>query len=148
MNKEQLIARYKVLVAELKEDPHNVVISAGAALVILGMRKQISMLNADVLPGVFNWLSRSKDIRHRRHIEPYIQLDFEIRVHKGDENTGVVCVDGVWIYSPFELMRQRQRVANFPNRNPLRLARDLVEIEKLKVLMRSPTITARMLTPA
>lgn len=147
MNKEQLIARYKTLVEKLREEPHNVVMSAGGALVILGMRKRVEIVNVDVLPNVYKWLTNTKDVVKKDHIDPFIQFDSCSRIHESDEMTGIVCIDGIWLYSPGELLRQKRRISSFPNRNRGRLARDIREMAMLQELMRSPTITAKMITP-
>lgn len=148
MNKKQLIARYEALLKEIKEDSHTVVLSGGAALVILGLRERTSMLVAIIPPNLFNYLATKRHINHRKHIEPFIQMNYVTRIHSGDEDTGVVCVDGIWMLSPSELIKQRRKLVNFPNRNPHRLRRDLEEIRQLEDMARSSKITARAVTPA
>lgn len=149
MNKTQMIARYKALLVEIKEDSHTVVLSGGAALVMLGLRERTSMLTVIIPPNLFNYLTYTgKRINHRKHIEPFVQMNYVTRIHAGDEDTGVVCVDGIWILSPSELIKQKRILVKFPNRNPHRLRRDLEEIKLLEEMARSGKITARAVTPA
>lgn len=148
MNKARLIDKYHSTLAGLKEEAHGLVLSSGSALVLMGIRNNTSMLTGTVTPVVFKWLSNNHKVLQRRHIGSFIQLDYKTRIHGGDENTGVVCIDGIWCCSPFELLKQKRHMVNLPNRNPKRLLRDYEEIKILQDLVKSNRMTARAITSA
>lgn len=148
MNKAQLIDKYRSTLAGLKEEPHGLVLSAGSALVIMGIRASTSMMIGAVTPSVFKWVANKNKVLKRKHIGVFIQLDFKTRIHEGDEDTGVVCIDGIWCCSPFELLKQKRHMASLQNRNPKRLARDREEIKILQEIVKSNRMTARAITTA
>lgn len=148
MNKAQLIDKYRCTLSCLMEEPHGLVLSGGSALVLMGIRTSTSMMSGAVIPSVFKWLSNKHTVLKRKHIGTFIQLDYKARIHEGSEDTGVVCIDGIWCCSPFELLKQKRHMANLANRNPKRLARDREEIKVLEGIVKSNRLTARAITPA
>jgi len=145
MNKEAVIREYKKLVDELGEQPHEVVLSAGAALVMMGVRDQTEDLDVDVRSNIFKWLSNGRKVIEEEHVSPRIEYRSNIDIHELSENTGVVCIAGVWMYSPGELLIQKRYLANMPNRRFAKREKDLAEITQLETLKRMPQgLTARM----
>jgi len=145
MNKEAVIREYKKLVDELGEQPHEVVLSAGAALVMMGVRDETQDLDVDVRTNIFKWLSNGREIVQEENCSPRIQYRKGVAIHEFSENTGVVCIAGVWMYSPGELLIQKRYLANMPNRRFGKREKDLFEITQLETLKRMPQgLTARM----
>ncbi len=143
MDKQTRALEYTRLVTELGELPHQVVLSAGAALVMLGIREETQDLDVDVSESVFKWLALKHPIITEDNISPRIAYREHIDVHVFNENTGVVCVSGVWIYSPGEMLRQKLYLADIPNRTAGKRKKDLSEADQLRTLMRSTGLTAR-----
>ena len=138
-----MIAQYKALVRELGEDPHNVVLSAGAAVVMLGIRNETVNLDADVLPGVFKWAATTKSIEKLEGISERVVYAESIGLHILDEDRGRVCVDGVWIYSPRELIIQKRGLVYVPTRGLGKLVQDQIEIAQLEQMGHSTKFTAK-----
>lgn len=144
MDKDQVKARYLALVEKLGELPHHVVLSAGGALVMMGVRSTTEDLDVDVLPGVFKWVSAGKELIVEENISPRFKYDPFIDLHELSEDTGLACIEGVWCYSAREMLLQKRHLANIPNRKPGKRERDLMEIVQLESLVKSPRLTARM----
>lgn len=144
MKRDQVIARYNALVQELKEDPHNVVLSAGAALVMMGVRDEAEDLDVDILGPVFRWVSGSKAVLLEEGFAERIEYAPGIDLHILDEDTGIVCVDGVWIYSPQSMLTQKRYLAKHPNRKEDKRVIDLMEIGVLEHMIKQSNFTARV----
>lgn len=144
MDKDQVKVRYNALVEKLGELPHHVVLSAGGALVMMDVRDKTEDLDVDVRPGVFKWASTGKEIILEENVSPRLAYDSFIDLHELNEDTGLVCIEGVWCYSPREMLLQKRHLASIPNRTPGKRERDLMEIVQLESLVRSPRLTARM----
>lgn len=131
MKKDDVIAQYKTLVRELGENTHNVVLSAGAAAVMMGIREETVDLDVDVLPGVFKWAATTKHIEKKEGITDRVIYAERIGLHELDEDRGRVCIEGVWVYSPRELIIQKRQLSHNPNRCIGKLVQDQVEIALL-----------------
>ena len=143
MKKEDVIQHYRELVAALGEDPHHVVLSAGAAAVMMGIRDETDDLDVDVLPGVFKWVCGTKPVIVEENVSDRVAYSDHVDLHVLDEDRGVVCIDGIWVYSPRELLAQKRKLAKMPNRTPGKMLRDSIEIGLLEELAKSPVFTAR-----
>lgn len=139
-----MIAQYKALVRELGENAHNVVLSAGAAAVMMGIRDETVDLDADVLPGVFKWAATTKTIAKLEGTTDRVVYAETIGLHMLDEDRGRVCIDGVWVYSPRELILQKRMLAHVPDRGLGKLVRDQVEIAQLEAMGVSTKFTAKV----
>lgn len=144
MNKDLVIARYQALVEKLGELPHHVVLSAGGALVMMGVREETEDLDVDVRPGVFKWCAQGRDLIVEDNVSPRVVYDPFIDLHELSEDTGLACIDGVYCYSAREMLIQKRHLASMPNRKPGKRERDLMEIVQLESLVRSPRLTAKM----
>lgn len=144
MNKDQVKTRYNALVESLGELPHHVVLSAGGALVMMGVRDKTDDLDVDVRPGVFTWAAVTHPKIVEENVSPRVQYNSFVDLHELNEDTGLACVEGVWCYSPRELLLQKRHLSNMPNRLLGKRERDLMEIVQLESLVRSPRLTARM----
>lgn len=144
MNKDQVIVRYNALVKDLGELPHHVVLSAGGALVMMGVRETTEDLDVDVLPGIFKWASAGKQVITEENVSPRLEYDKFIDLHELNEDTGLACIEGVYCYSAREMLIQKRHLASIPNRLHGKRERDLMEIVQLESLVRSPRLTARM----
>lgn len=144
MNKEKVKEHYQALVTALDELPHNVVLSAGAALVMMGIRENTNDLDADVPTAAFKNEARKNGIVEEENVNPRVKYTDHIELHELSEYTGRVCIEGVYVYSPHALLQQKRHLAHIPNRPPIKREQDLMEIVQLESLVRSPRHTARM----
>lgn len=144
MDKIELIEKYQSVLKALNEPGHNVLVSSGSALVILGVRNKTDTLNVNVPPNVFKYLSSTKTVIQRSGCTPYIQLDKQTRAHPSADYTGVCCVEGIWLFSVSELIKQKKEVTKHPNRLPINKLRDQKEIDALEVLLKSNKTTSKM----
>lgn len=156
MDRARVVERYKELLNQLGEPAQNVVLSAGAALVILGLREKTTNLNVDVPTGVFLWafnntnaqLKASGQTLQTIRVEngvPLFNLSDDVSLQELSDTTGLVCVEGVWMYSPFELLQQKRYLAKLPNRDQDKRERDLKEVGLIEELRRGQKLTARVM---
>jgi hypothetical protein len=120
-----------------------VVLSAGAAGVMMGIREETEDLDADVLPNVFNWAALTKKLVIEKGISDRIAFSEKVDLHILDEDRGVVCIEGVWVYSPRELLNQKRALSSLSSRPMGKLVQDQVEITLLEELVKAPKFTAR-----
>jgi len=139
-----VIVQYKALVRELGENAHNVVLSAGAAAVMMGIREETNDLDVDVLSGVFKWAATTKTVLKEEGVSDRVLYAESIDLHVLDEDRGRVCVEGVWIYSPRELILQKRAMSKFPGRPIGKLVQDQVEIAQLEAMGNSTKFTAKV----
>lgn len=142
MRKDDVIVQYKALVHELGESAHNVVLSAGAAAVMMGIREETNDLDADVLPGVFKWAGSTKSVIQEEGFNDRVVFSDCVDLHELDEDRGRVCIEGVWVYSPRELILQKQAMVRNPKRAIGKLVQDQVEIALLEQMGQSTKFTA------
>lgn len=131
-----MIVQYRALVRELGENAHNVVLSAGAAAVMMGIRDETNDLDVDVLPGVFKWAATTKTVIEEEGFNARVVYAEQIDLHVLDEDRGKVCIEGVWTYSPRELINQRRELIKTPGRDVGKLVRDQVEVSLLEGIAR------------
>jgi hypothetical protein len=143
MRKEDVVAQYHQLVSALGESAHHVVLSAGAAAVMMGLRDETDDLDADVLPGVFKWVCTNKKVIVEENVNDRVKYSEHVDLHVLDEDRGIVCIEGVWVYSPRELLNQKRHLARMENRPYGKMVRDQIEITLLEELIKTPKFTAR-----
>ena len=148
MDKAAVIERYRTLLNELDEPAHSVVLSAGSALVLLGVRETTSDLDADVPENLFRLYERSGKFTVREAAEGMtksLKFDTDVDLNVLDTDRGVVCVNGVWVYSPGELLVQKRYLSKLPGRDEGKRAADLSDIASLETLTKGRSHTARAL---
>lgn len=145
MDKAQVVERYTQLLGELNEDARNVILSAGSALVMFGIRQDTQDLDVDVSTGVFRFLSGKHLVITEEGISDLIKYAPDVDIHEFEPDTGIVCVDGVWTYSPSALLTQKRYLAKLPTRKEGKREADLKEISLLEELIRGQKHTARVM---
>lgn len=145
MDKKAIVKAYTELLVELGEQAKDVVLSAGAALVMMGIRESTADLDVDVLPNVFKILGKKKGVELEDGSFTMIHYSDHVHIHELDTLTGRVCIEGVWCYSPGEMLTQKRYLVNHPKRNPNKLEQDRKDIEGLEALVKGPVkFTARV----
>lgn len=137
MDKKAIVKAYAALVQELDEQPKDVVLSAGAALVMMGVRETTTDLDVDILPNVFKLISKTKGVQVEDESFTMIHYSDHVDLHELDLNTGRVCIEGVWCYSPGEMLTQKRYLVNHPKRDLSKIEQDRKDIEGLEQLIKS-----------
>lgn len=143
MDKAELIQCYATLLEELNEPAGSVVVSSSAALVMMGLRDSASKLTVNINENVFRALGNKFQVKRNKNINLRIQYNPLVYLHILAEDTGIVCIEGVYVLSPRELLVHKRHLVSLPTRREDRAARDAQEIKKLEELMRNYTFTAR-----
>lgn len=148
MDKAAVVERYRTLLNELNEPAHSVVLSSGSALVLLGVRMTTNDLDVDVPEGVFKMYERSGKFPVLEATEgdgKHVKFDEDVDLNVLDTDRGVVCLGGVWSYSPSELLAQKRYLSKLPGRAEGKRAADLLDIAALETLIKERSLTARAL---
>lgn len=148
MDKAAVVERYRTLLNELNEPAHTVVLSSESALVLLGVRVTSSDLDADIPENLFRLYEKSGKFTVREASEgasKFLEFDTGVNLNALDTDRGVVCVGGVWAYSPGELLAQKRYLSKLPERDEGKRAADLIDIVALETLTKGRSLTARAL---
>jgi len=146
MNKSQVMARYFEVVRELEEEPQDIILSAGGALVMMGVREEAEDLDLDVSKGTFNWAARGRKVTTATNLNPLINYAEDVDFHIRDEDAGVVKISGVWCYSPNSLLVQKRHLAALDRRPSAKRDQDLKDIARLEEVMKEQKFTASVLS--
>lgn len=122
--------------SDLGEKPEDVVVSAGGALLILGLREEVSDLDLDVRDIVYEAMSCGRKEQHSSH-GAYIEMSDSVSLHKRREGVKVIRVRGVYIYTPEELLKQKRALIEAPDRPSDKRRQDLLDVERLHWLIDS-----------
>lgn len=136
MNKEHFKSLYKLTVMRLGETPENVVVSAGGALLMFGLREETSDIDLDVSEETF------KRFEHFGELEYFgdkkiINLDNLIALHQMEGDVEVVEIEGVFVYSVESLISFKKKLINNPLRKKEKIEQDLSDLSKLEILLKS-----------
>jgi hypothetical protein len=142
-NKAQLKERYQQVIDYLSEPPHTVLLTAGGALVMMGLREQTEDLDLDIPESVYNWCARSHPKVEGLGGITYVRMGDDVSFQKTTEERGLVCIEGVWCYSPREMLYQKQWLATHANRPENKRKQDLIDINQLRSLSTTTKFTAR-----
>lgn len=128
MDKKELTQRYRAFLRDFKLGAGRVVVGAGGALCVLGLREETSDIDVDVPLEVFNWLLKLGLPTHEFVIPgqkpvQVIEATDVVDVHVRTNKDPVVLTDGVCHYTPEVLLAFKQKL----NRE-----KDQEDIRKLK----------------
>jgi hypothetical protein len=131
MKLEDIRALYHGVVKELGVDHRDVIVTGGAAMVMLGIREETNDLDLDVTQEIFDKYKTDDNIEYFGDIV-VINYNDLVSFHVLDPNaTAIETKDGITRYAIEKLIKQKQDLINNPDRDPLSRLRD---IEDLKVL--------------
>jgi hypothetical protein len=132
MNKAKLIYEYNEFIKHFNIDPKNVIVSAGGACVLYGIREETSDIDVSIPRDFFNTLLQSK--KYKTYI--FKSINFEtievieyneyIDLHAEREKLNTTFVEGVCCLSVQNLLEEKKRL-NRP--------KDQDDIKKLKALI-------------
>lgn len=133
MDRTTFVKLYFNFCSEVGERPENVLVSAGGALLMLGMREETSDLDLDVRPEVYD-LYKHKDNVRRNSMAEYVDYSDVISLHEMPDDIGKQEVDGVWLYSTADLIDQKTQLHQMPDRAEGKAARDWNDLQMLHAL--------------
>ena len=113
MNKEKFIELYQNFCHGNNLNPKDVVVSAGGAMVILGIRRTTNDLDLDVEDSFYERMGRCYGF-NKTPFGENVNVNILIDLHRRKPDTEVVCVDGVYIYSIKDLIKQKQALLAEP----------------------------------
>lgn len=124
---------YFNLCVRLNQPPRNVVLSAGAALVLLEVRDgEAEDLDVDVPVEVYERQSSMHPMgSHSSSMGSYVEIGNNISLHKLDRVGGTMEIDGVYMYDGLRLLEQKIKLLEMPDRKPEKIARDILELDLL-----------------
>jgi hypothetical protein len=138
LDRAAVIRNAKQLAVSLGLDPKNVVLSAGSALVLMGLRKTTSDLDVDV-PKEFFEKQKARKGAKQGIIGEYVEWDGITDLHPilSESTVGKVTVDyeGVRVYHPEYLLAVKEVMVAHPDRQQDKAAQDRKDIKALKELL-------------
>lgn len=131
-NKTQLKKEYLTTLRVLGLAPHNVIVSAGGALVMHGIRETTNDLDLDTD-------SIRYDIMAERYPAiddgfPRLSITPNADLHRVDNTliTSLCVIQGVWCYSLTHLLGVYKALSEHPSRKPEKVPRDLETIAAIQ----------------
>ena len=140
MNRYDVTKGYFRFLRESGLSAEDVVLSAGAAMVVLGHRNQTNDLDIDVPEWFFLQHKQSHNFRNCRHgnfvqYNPRISLQVNSLQESDIQVTRTRLEGRIYTYTPLRLLEQKIFLLEQPKRNPTRLTRDINDCDALmKVL--------------
>ena len=134
MNATELMACYFNFCSQTGLSPEEVVVSAGGALVMLGLRGSTSDLDLDVSDDVYRLLKPGKVLRHCAMGEFY-DYDNTVSLQSIPKEVEVMVVNGVSIYSIPTLLWQKGRMSALATRPADKVEQDKRDIQSLQQLL-------------
>lgn len=138
MNSVEFARAYFNFCTEIGEKPKDVLVSAGGALLMLGLRADTDDLDLDVREVVYRGATKKVgkgNVRRSSHGE-YLDYTDSVSLHITPSHIRSESVNGVYIYSLEDLIKQKEKLASAPDRKPEKVIQDNKDIEALKELRR------------
>jgi hypothetical protein len=136
MNSKEFRQKYLETVKFLKQDSSNVIVSAGGALLMLGLREKSDDLDLDVPPAIFERYKTSTNVEIFGNVE-IVNLDETVSLHKLDPSTTTMVVDDVCIYSIDQLIKQKKALIANPKRKKEKIPQDKADLKALEKMKQS-----------
>lgn len=131
LNKELICKKMSELTIQLKIPKRNMVLSAGAALVLLDIRESTLDLDISVNLRIFVALRGKYPEFPIGGGSTLLRIDDVSDFHIHNPNTSVFVKDGLTVYHPKELIAQKKYLLTLPNRSEEKLAQDRKDLEGL-----------------
>ena len=136
MNALEFARAYFNFCGDIGERPEHVIVSAGGALLMLGLRDGTDDLDLDVRQIVYAALSTRLGHSKQRRSSHGTYLDYtdKISLHVTPARITTQVVNGVTLYSINDLIKQKEKLAKAPDRKPEKAEQDRKDIEALMKL--------------
>ena len=129
-NKQQVISQY-ILFCKLSQlPPEKVILSAGGALVLLGLREKTADLDLDVPVAFYNKVKSDYGIGYLKEGDRY-RWDETIDI-KPSLDIPSFCSEGVYCYTISELIKQKEYLLTLDTRPSVKKIQDKIDLMKLK----------------
>lgn len=135
MNAVEFARTYFNFCEAIGEKPENVLVSAGGALLMLGLRESSDDLDLDVRDVVYDAVATRKP-ENRWSGGAFIDYDEHVSIHRKPPGVKPMVVQGVTLYSLEDLIKQKEKMVKAPDRKPEKVKQDNKDIEALKELRR------------
>lgn len=133
MNKTEMVKKYLSFCAEHNLVGRDVVLSAGGALLALGLRESTSDLDVDVPSNVYDLIVNGGEERVSSH-GSYFDVNEFVSLHRMPSNVNPIRVNKVWIYPLDLLIEQKTKLSIAHDRPPIKADQDKLDIMRLKAL--------------
>lgn len=138
LDRAAVIRNTKQLAVSLGLDPKDVILSAGSALVLIGLRKTTSDLDVDV-PKEFFEKQKARKGAKQGIMGEYVEWDGITDLHPILSESTVQRVttdfDGVHVYLPDYLLAVKEVMVKHPERQQDKVLQDHKDIKALKELL-------------
>jgi len=129
-NKQQVISQY-ILFCKLSQlPPEKVILSAGGALVLLGLLEKTADLDLDVPVAFYNKVKRDYGICYLKEGDCY-RWDETVDI-KPSLDIPSFCSEGVYCYTISELIKQKEYLLTLDTRPGIKKIQDKIDLMKLK----------------
>lgn len=148
MNRYEVVKGYFRFLRESGLPAEEVILSAGAAMVVLGLRAQTSDLDVDVPDWFFLQHKQSHNFRQLAHGEfvqynPRISLQINTLQESDKQITRTRLEGKIFTYTPVKLMEQKIILLEQPKRNAIKNSRDVLDCEALMNLLSGRELTCK-----
>jgi len=147
LDRATVALQYQQLCKTLELEPKQVVLSAGAAMVLLGLRKYTNDLDVALPPEVFE-KHKARKGSQQGLLGELVIWDGLTDLHSLPADVQVMDHLGVTIYHPVDLIKEKETMANHPDRKPEKAAQDRKDIQGLKQLLENVFHTRAQLEQA
>ena len=137
MNRKEVIRRIRQFCKDYNVSPSDCKVSAGAAMVLYGVRVETADIDMDLMPNVFRRFEMS-DLCQKSYFNGKTILELRgmnIDLHLWEYGTGQCIEPGIFAYGIKDLMEQKRKLKDHPERKPEKVHQDEVDISKLAALM-------------
>jgi hypothetical protein len=136
MNRTEVIDAYFAFCKQAGYEPHQVILSAGAALVMFEERETTADLDCDVPAHDYaQFVCQRPSGERRSSLGAFFDYDDVVSLHAFPEGTGVsqhATPKGlVYTYSWMALVEQKIKLVEMPDRKPEKIPRDLEELDNM-----------------
>ena len=137
MDRELFKTIYLNFVTSFGLQPENVVVSAGGALLMLGLRPRTEDLDLDVPELIYNSFKHVLGGQAERTSShgTYLDVTTRISIHIAPEGIVPIQVDEVWIYPIAELIKQKTKLSIAIDRLPEKATQDKADILALETML-------------
>lgn len=136
MTRLKFMSTYFNFCTEQNLRPCDVVVSAGGALLMLGLRNSTSDLDVDIPSHDYDRLLKASKVGERVSSHgAYLDVTDVVSVHRIPDGIVPIRVFGVWIYPLEKLIEQKTKLSIAHDRPVIKAEQDLLDIQNLKVIM-------------
>lgn len=134
MKKKEFVTAYVAAVELLGLKSSEVVVTAGGALLMLGLREETDDLDLDIPLAAFEQLAKTHQVKMYGDSK-VIDIAEGVSVHIAENDDVEKTPEGVYIVGLWALIRLKKKISKLPGRSAAKIAADLVDLKKLTELV-------------